>query len=92
MKMEPTLRSPQVLKQEEEDLGYEGKEILGYVKEQKNWIEKRGQLGETSGWQNYKQMIKREQTNYRQKDKRGQMRVTSRSRLLRLRLQKNKPR
>ena len=32
--MEPTLRSAQVLKQEAEDLGYEGKEIMEYVKEQ----------------------------------------------------------
>ena len=32
--MEPTLRTAQVLKQEAEDLGYEGKEIMEYVKEQ----------------------------------------------------------
>ena len=32
--IEPTPRSTQVLKQEAEDLGYEGKEILEYVKEQ----------------------------------------------------------
>ena len=32
--MEPILRSAQVLKQEAEDLGFEGKEILDYVKEQ----------------------------------------------------------
>ena len=32
-KMEPTLRSAQLLKQEA-DLGYEGKEIMEYVKEQ----------------------------------------------------------
>ena len=32
--MEPTLRSAQVLKQAAEDLGFEGKEILDYVKEQ----------------------------------------------------------
>ena len=32
--MEPTLRSAQVLKQEAEDLGFDGKEILDYVKEQ----------------------------------------------------------
>ena len=32
--MEPTLRSAQVLKQEADDLGFEGKEILDYVKEQ----------------------------------------------------------
>ena len=32
--MEPVLRSAQVLKQEAEDLGFEGKEILEYVKEQ----------------------------------------------------------
>ena len=33
-KMEPTLRSAQVLKQEAEDIGFEGKDILEYVKEQ----------------------------------------------------------
>ena len=32
--MEPTLRSAQVLKQEAEDIGFEGKGILEYVKEQ----------------------------------------------------------
>ena len=32
--MEPTLRSAQVLKQEAEDIGFEGKHILEYVKEQ----------------------------------------------------------
>ena len=32
--MEPTLRTAKVLKQEAEDLGFEGKEILDYVKEQ----------------------------------------------------------
>ena len=32
--MEPTLRTAQVLKREAEDLGFEGKEILDYVKEQ----------------------------------------------------------
>ena len=32
--MEPVLRSAQVLKQEAEEIGFEGKEILDYVKEQ----------------------------------------------------------
>ena len=32
-KMEPILRSAQVLKQEAEDIGFEGKEILEYIKE-----------------------------------------------------------
>ena len=32
--MEPTLRSAQVLKQEAEDIGFEGKDILEYIKEQ----------------------------------------------------------
>ena len=32
--MEPVLRSAQVLKQEAEDIGFEGKEILEYIKEQ----------------------------------------------------------
>ena len=34
MNMEPILRSAQVLKQEAEDIGFEGKDILEYVKEQ----------------------------------------------------------
>ena len=33
-KIEPTLRSAQVLKQEAEDIGFEGKDILEYVKKQ----------------------------------------------------------
>ena len=32
--MEPTLRSAQVLKEEAEDIGFEGKDILEYIKEQ----------------------------------------------------------
>ena len=32
--MEPILRSAQVLKQEAEDIGFEGKDIVEYVKEQ----------------------------------------------------------
>ena len=32
--MEPVLRSAQVLKQEAEDIGFEGKDILEYIKEQ----------------------------------------------------------
>ena len=32
--MEPVLRSAQVLKQEAEEIGFEGKDILEYVKEQ----------------------------------------------------------
>ena len=35
--MEPTLRTAQILKQEAEDLGFEGKEILDYVKEQQKF-------------------------------------------------------
>ena len=34
MKMEPTLRSTQVLKQEAEDVGLTGKEVAKYVREQ----------------------------------------------------------
>ena len=32
--MEPPLRSAQVLKQEAEEIGFEGKDIVEYVKEQ----------------------------------------------------------
>ena len=45
--MEPTLRSVQVLKQEAEDLGYEGKEIMEYVKEQQRFDRE-----ERAAWRN----------------------------------------
>ena len=45
--MEPTLRSAQVLKQEAEDLGYEGKEIMEYVKEQQEFDRE-----ERAAWRN----------------------------------------
>ena len=45
--MEPTLRSAQVLKQEAEDLGYEGKEIMEYVKEQQKFDRE-----ERAAWRN----------------------------------------
>ena len=37
MKMEPTLRSTQVLKEEAEDIGLTGKEVAEYVREQQTW-------------------------------------------------------
>ena len=45
--MEPTLRSAQVLKQEAEVLGYEGKEIMEYVKEQQKFDRE-----ERAAWRN----------------------------------------
>ena len=45
--MEPTLRSAQVLKQEAEDLRYEGKEIMEYVKEQQKFDRE-----ERAAWRN----------------------------------------
>ena len=45
--MEPTLRSAQVLKQEAEDIGFEGKDILEYVKEQQKLDRE-----ETAAWRN----------------------------------------
>ena len=45
--MEPVLRSAQVLKQEAEDLGYEGKEIMEYVKEQQKFDRE-----ERAAWRN----------------------------------------
>ena len=45
--MEPTLRSAQVLKEEAEDLGYEGKEIMEYVKEQQKFDRE-----ERAAWRN----------------------------------------
>ena len=50
MKMEPTLRSAQVLKQEAEDMGYEGKDILDYVKEQQKLDRKEKAAWRTTGW------------------------------------------
>ena len=46
-RMELTLRSAQVLKQEAEDLGYEGKEIMEYVKEQQKFDRE-----ERAAWRN----------------------------------------
>ena len=46
-KMEPTLRSAQVLKQEAEDIGFEGKDILEYIKEQQKLDRE-----ERAGWRN----------------------------------------
>ena len=45
--MEPVLRSAQVLKQEAENLGYEGKEIMEYVKEQQKFDRE-----ERAAWRN----------------------------------------
>ena len=36
--MEPVLRSAQASKQEAEDIGFEGKDILEYVKEQQKLV------------------------------------------------------
>ena len=44
--MEPTLRSTQVLKEEAEDIGLQGKDIAEYVTRQQTLEERRGQLGE----------------------------------------------
>ena len=45
--MEPTLRSAQVLKQEAEDISFEGKDILEYVKEQQKLYRE-----ERAAWRN----------------------------------------
>ena len=72
----------QVLKQEAEDTGNEGKEILDYVKEQQKLDRERERAEwRKSGWQNCKQKKKK------LKIKRG-----LRSALLRFRLRKTKPR
>ena len=76
--MEPTLRSTQVLKQDAEDIGLTGKEVAENVKEQETLDRE-----ERAAWRDTQ---KGGQTSYRQKRRRGQMRVTSRSRLLRLRV------
>ena len=49
MKMEPTLRLS-FEAGSRRHIGYEGKDILDYGKNNKNWIEKRGQHRETSGY------------------------------------------
>ena len=40
--MEPVLRSAQVLKEEAEDIGFEGKDILEYVKHPDSGVTSRG--------------------------------------------------
>ena len=59
--MEPTLRSTQVLKEEAEDIGLQGKDIAAYVREQQALDREERAAGreaqkiqEGSGWQNYK--------------------------------------
>ena len=42
--MEPVLRSAQVLKQEAEEIGFEGKDILEYVKEQQKLDREEGSM------------------------------------------------
>ena len=87
-KMEPTLRLTQVLKQEAEDIGLQGKDIAEYVTRQQAL-----DRGERAAWRVAQEFHveekkradeirmaeiqaerKREQTNYRQKRKRGLMR------------------
>ena len=46
VKMDIVLRSAQVLKQEAEETGLQGKDIAEYVTRHRHWIEKGGQLGE----------------------------------------------
>ena len=50
--MEPTLRSAQVLKQEAADLGYEGKEVMEYVKEQQKFDRE-----ERAAWRNIRMTV-----------------------------------
>ena len=104
--MEPTLRSAQVLKQEAEDLGFEGKEILDYVKDQQKldreeraeWRKIR--MAELQGEDKKRAdeiriaQIGAEAEDKKRADELRQKgkRGLTRSVLLRLRLRKNKPR
>ena len=102
MKMEPTLRSTQVLKQEAEDIGLQGKDIAEYVTRQQT-----SNREERAAWRDAQKMkaqaeekkkaneiwmaeindrIEREQTNCRRKRRKGQMKSSSRLQSLRLRL------
>ena len=85
--MEPTLRSAQVLKQEAEDLGYEGKEIMEYVKEQQKFDRE-----ERAAWRNIR-MTELQAEDKKRADESEEKRelMRSRFRLLRLRLRKKKP-
>ena len=59
--MEPTLRSAQVLNQEAEDIGFEGKDISEYVKEQQKLDREEGSMEKhpDSGVTMYKQKERR---------------------------------
>ena len=91
--MEPTLRSAQVLKQEAEDLGFEGKEILDYVKDQQKLDRE-----ERAEWRK----IRMAELQGEDKKRADEIRIAQieaeekkradEIRFRRLRLQKNKPR
>ena len=85
--MERVLRSAQVLKQEAEDLGYEGKEDLEYVKEQQK-LDREKRAAWREGQKMKAQMFEMAKSKQKQSRRGGLMRSV----LLRLRLQKNKPR
>ena len=92
--MEPTLRSTPILKQEAEDIGLQGKDIAQYVKEQQALDRK-----ERTDWRDAQKFYVKEKKRAdetplaeKQAEAEEKKRVTSRSRLLRLRLRKNKPR
>ena len=77
--MEPTLRSAQVLRQEAVELGYEDKEIAVYVKQQQQALYRE----DREAWRNLRMAElqaeeKRGQTRYKQKRRRGLMRLRSR--------------
>ena len=71
--MEPTLRSAQVLKQEAEDLGYEGKEIMEYVKEQQKFDRE-----ERAAWRNIR--MTELQTEAEEKRRADEIKVQDRGR------------
>ena len=78
MKMEPTLRSTQILKQEAEDIGLQGKDIAEYVEQVEVELVKVRAEAE-------------KKTSCRQKRRKGLIKSSSRLPRLRLRLRKNKP-
>ena len=86
--MEPTLRSAQVLKQEAEEIGFEGKDILEYVKEQQKLDRE-----ERAVWREAQKMqVQADVELAKIRAEAEEKKRADEILFLRLRLQKNKPR
>ena len=88
--MEPVLRSAQVLKQEAEEIGFEGEDILEYIKEQQK-LDREERAAWRKIWIAELQAEEKKRADELQAEEKKRA-DEIRSVLLRLRLQKNKPR